>query len=97
MINMKRKPTKVNVLEPGCCSVGESPYPYGLHISLTTDELAKLGIKDMPDVGTVMTLHAKVSVTSSSESKYEGKPTAYDMGLQITDMELAAPGKTIYS
>lgn len=64
-------------------------YPYGLTINLCDDELAKLGITELPPVGTVMQLTALVEVCSISQ--YENQDGAdKSMNLQITDMELAA-------
>jgi hypothetical protein len=63
-------------------------YPYGLSICLCDDELAKLGITELPPVGTVMQLTALVEVCSISQ--YENQDGAdKSMNLQITDMELA--------
>lgn len=63
-------------------------YPYGLTINLCDDELAKLGITELPAVGTVMQLTALVEVCSISQ--YENQDGAdKSMNLQITDMELA--------
>lgn len=63
-------------------------YPYGLSICLDDDILAKLGITELPPVGTVMQLTALVEVCSISQ--YENQDGAdKSMNLQITDMELA--------
>jgi hypothetical protein len=64
-------------------------YPYGLTVSLCDETLAKLGITDLPPVGTVMQLTALVEVCSVSQ--YENQDgTEKSMSLQITDMELAS-------
>jgi hypothetical protein len=64
-------------------------YPYGLTICLCDDELAKLGITEIPKVGSVMQLTALVEVCSVSQ--YENQEGAdSNLSLQITDMELAA-------
>ena len=64
-------------------------YPYGLSICLDDETLAKLGITELPPVGTVMQLTALVEVCSISQ--YENQDGAdKSMNLQITDMELAA-------
>lgn len=63
-------------------------YPYGLSLCVDDDVLAKLGITDLPPVGTVMQLTALVEVCSISQ--YENQDGAdKSMNLQITDMELA--------
>lgn len=64
-------------------------YPYGLSICLDDDALAKLGITDLPAVGSVMQLTALVEVCSVSQYENQtGKDNS--LNLQITDMELAA-------
>lgn len=64
-------------------------YPYGLTICLCDDDLAKLGITELPKVGSVMQLTALVEVCSVSQ--YENQDGADNsLSLQITDMELAA-------
>ncbi|NYT45135.1 hypothetical protein H0A64_09905 [Alcaligenaceae bacterium] len=64
-------------------------YPYGLRINLDDDSLKKLGITELPEVGTTMTLQARVEVVSVSQHESDnGKHR--DMSLQITDMTLEA-------
>lgn len=87
MINMKlnkeeREPEKETAL-------AERPdYPYGLSISLDGHCLEKLGIKEMPELGKAMTLHAKVEVTSISEHQNQNEKSNKSLSLQITDMAL---------
>jgi hypothetical protein len=72
----------------GCDDDDQPAYPYGLTIQLDDETLAKLGITDLPPVGTVMQLTALVEVCSVSQ--YENQDGAENsMSLQITDMELA--------
>lgn len=62
-------------------------YPYGLCLDLDDEALAKLGITDLPAVGTTMQLVAHVRVTRISQyENQEGKDAC--LGLQITDMGL---------
>ena len=62
-------------------------YPYGLELRLDEEALAKLGMSAPPAVGTVMTISAKVIVTSASQYQtLEGEPEASSCW-QITDME----------
>ncbi|TDY26300.1 hypothetical protein B0G81_6810 [Paraburkholderia sp. BL6665CI2N2] len=63
-------------------------YPYGLCISLGSDELAKLGIKDLPSIGAEMSLTATVKVTSVSSSESERGDGYKSVSLQITQMAL---------
>jgi hypothetical protein len=77
--------------EADCCapsSDGGPAYPWGLSIYLDNETLAKLGITQLPDVGSKLTLTALVEVSSNSQRQtQEGKTV--NMDLQITDMELA--------
>lgn len=65
-------------------------YPCGLKLHLSEEDLKKLGIKDLPDVGKKMKLVAMVEICdiSKNESKLYGENRS--MGLQITDMSLGA-------
>lgn len=77
-----------------CCSPSDDKgpkYPYGLTIYLDDETLAKLGITDLPDVGTQMTLTATVEVTSNSQRQTQDGKTV-NMDLQITAMELVGDG-----
>lgn len=67
-------------------------YPYGLCIELDKIALEKLGIKDLPDVGTEATVTAKVMVRSVSASQYEGGNDSASISLQITDMDTDLTG-----
>lgn len=53
----------------------DSPrYPYGLDLDLDTESLAKLGIKDLPKVGTAMKVTAIGVVTAArTNERVEGK------------------------
>lgn len=90
MINMKetRKP---DTLLSECCSTDQPEYPYGLCLSLNSDTLDRLGMTELPEIGTVLTLHARVEVTSVSQyERADGKNR--DVSLQITDMDLNQEG-----
>lgn len=66
-------------------------YPYSLQISLDNDDLTKLGITDLPEMGEVMTLNAKIKVIRiQDEQLFYGRCRC--LGLQITDMELKEIG-----
>lgn len=69
-------------------------YPYGLTIYLDNATLAKLGITDLPDLGTKLTLHAEVEVTSNSQRQTQDGKTV-NMDLQITGMELTGEAKPL--
>jgi hypothetical protein len=72
-------------------------YPYGLSIHLDDDTLAKLGLADLPKVGSNLVAQITVTVTGTSQratqSGKEGETLRTCVDLQITDMDIAAPAK----
>lgn len=72
-------------------------YPYGLSIYLDDDTLKKLGITDLPKVGTQMPATIMVTVTGTSQRATqggEGEKTCTCVDLQITDMDITMPSKS---
>lgn len=64
-------------------------YPYGLKINLDADVVDKMEMGDVPKVGDVFTMLARVEVVDVSKSgKSEGDVDKHSIGLQITDMAL---------
>jgi hypothetical protein len=65
-------------------------YPYGLCLSLEEDELAKLGLDDLPNVGEMIHLCAMAKVTSVSQNEREmtdgSKKSCRRVELQITHL-----------
>lgn len=58
---------------PGVSPDAEQPkYPWGTSMYLNDEALAKLGITEMPDVGTTLVIQAVAKVTGTSEREYEG-------------------------
>lgn len=67
-------------------------YPWGLSVNLDTETLEKLGLADdLPEVGSMMKLEAKVDVVSVSENETAGGGKSCSVSLQITDLGLSAP------
>lgn len=66
----------------------EPAYPYGLRICLGTDELKKLGIKNLPEVGKTMKIMAVVEVSSISMSESQNGGEYKSVDLQITELAL---------
>jgi hypothetical protein len=91
MISMKLTPAEAKsetmLGDPDDSDLPE--YPYGLTVCLDKDSLDKLGITDLPPVGTRMQLTALVEVCSVSQYQNQSG-TDSNLSLQITDMELAA-------
>lgn len=96
MVNMKMDPGTSGGGMASAPVESEKPaYPYGLRISLDKECMEKLGMKDMPEVGTKMMIHCMVVVESCSMSQ-EGNGEEYkSVGLQITDMAMMAPKKNM--
>lgn len=74
--------------EPSAVDAPE--YPYGLRISLDDDALEKLGITQLPAVGSKMQLSATVEVCSTSAYSTQEGEAETSVSLQITAMELGA-------
>jgi hypothetical protein len=62
-------------------------FPWGLSLSLGKDELAKLGIKDLPEVGAEYTILAigKVTRVNQSASAQQTEDTM-SVEIQLTDL-----------
>lgn len=61
-------------------------YPWGTCLHLEQDELKKLGIKKLPEVGAELEIQARVKVTRVTQSAVEGSDEEQSVSLQITDM-----------
>lgn len=64
-------------------------YPYGTRIELQDESLNALGIKELPEVGSIMMIECKVTVVGARQSASENNTTR-TLELQITDMDLGA-------
>ena len=74
----------------GCVSPSgqPSPYPWGLSLSLERNELNKLGVKDLPQVGAEVHFIAVAKVMSVNQSARQGEDEESRVGLQITMMQI---------
>lgn len=71
-------------------------YPWGLRLNLDHDTLTKLGVKDLPKVGSHVHIHAKAHVQSISQNAHKsdgGKPNR-SVELQIHHMAIGKGGAT---
>lgn len=68
-------------------------FPYGACLNLDTDELKKLGIKNLPSVGDEYHITAVGEVTSISE-RDTGNGESKSLSIQITMMELVHEDET---
>jgi hypothetical protein len=67
-------------------------YPYVLCLNLGAEELKKLGIEDLPEVGDEMHLYAVAKVTRVSQSASEQGEDSKGVELQITHMGVMEEG-----
>lgn len=71
-----------------CAPAADQPlFPYGTSMYLNDETLAKLGIDEMPVVGTVIKVQAVGKVTGTSEREYEGG-SHRTLDIQFTEMAL---------
>lgn len=92
MVSMKS--SRADMKEASAPMMDNGPqYPWGLQIHLDDKPLEKLGLKDLPKVGTALMLMARVEVQSvSSSDRKDGDPSR-SVGLQITHMCLESEDK----
>ena len=65
----------------------EESYPYGLRLRLENDELEKLGMKELPEVGKTCTITAEGVVESISSNQSKGSEgSRKSVEIQITKM-----------
>ena len=70
-------------------AVEDAPkYPYGLCIYLNEATLEKLGLSEMPAVGSVIDIVSKAKVTAISEREQQDGDTERTLDLQITDLDM---------
>lgn len=93
LVSLKRTPEdkRKDMGGPAPAEAMAPDYPWGTCLHLDLDELEKLGMKKLPEVGSVLTLTAKVMVTRRTESQASPEYTMGDadesksIDLQITD------------
>src|SRR5262245_52890513 len=91
MINMKMTKSEKNE-QTALSEPGGNDYPYGLALNLDHDSMDKLGLKDLPDVGSKMVIQAIAEVVSVGANATKESESRY-MTLQITDMDLSSTKK----
>lgn len=85
LVHMKTAPAVAK--KESAISYKPSPYPYGLELSFDTDQLKKLGITELPEIGDTYSITATGKVTSASKTASEsGERTS--MRIQITHLKL---------
>lgn len=88
MIDMKMD-AKAKTMLDSPVEADRPEYPYGLRINLDGDSLKKLGMTDMPAVGTEFNLVAVVCVVGASQHESAKGDPYRSMELQIEQMALA--------
>lgn len=73
-------------------SIGQEDYPYGTRVRLGDEELDKLGIDELPQVGDGMHVHGHGHVTSVSEDHHEGGKKRRHVEIQLKHMQVE-PGE----
>lgn len=66
--------------------VGGNDYNWGMCLNLGKEELAKLGIDELPEIGDEFHIYAVAKVTRVSASASEGGEDSKGIELQITHM-----------
>lgn len=74
-------------------SFGQEDYHHGLSVSLGHEELSKLGIHTMPQVGDKFHMHAHAHVTSAHEHSREGGKKERRIELQLRKMAVQNAGE----
>ena len=88
LVSMKRAKKDSGDIKPP--AVSSEPYPYGLRLRLESEDLKKLGMGSLPDVGKTMKVTAEATVQSvSSNQSTDDKQSRKSVELQITSMKLA--------
>ena len=88
LISMKRTPEdkRKDQGEPADITSIAPDYPYGLCIHMDGDELDKLGMTQLPEVGVEMPMDVLVRVTCVRQSAMEGADEERSVDFQIIAM-----------
>ena len=72
------------------------PYPYGLRLNLSQEQLAALGYTELPPAGTTLRLEAVAVVTrsASEDPDADGDIDYLCVEMQITEMGVEQEGET---
>lgn len=90
MVDMRRTPKEkaevIGIMSP-TVQADVPDYPWGLSISLSEEELTKLGLEEKDlGVGDMLHMHALLKVTSVSSNESESNGKCCRVELQITHM-----------
>lgn len=90
MVSMKMSASERKEYSTEAIASDAPSYPYGLCLHLDDDALQKLGLTEMPAVGTELMVMAKAIVKGTSAHAYEGEQAHRSVDVQITDLELGS-------
>jgi hypothetical protein len=92
MTNMKMSPSEAKEYASPSALAEAPQYPYGLRIDLNDESLEKLGIGELPAVGSKKVLYAIAEVVRVSHDESMGGPARKSLTLQITDLSCKSGG-----
>lgn len=93
MVSMAHTASEVKA-ENKPLEAGAGPqYPYGLQISLRHHDLAKLGVGQLPKVGSKVKIHGHGVVTMASHEERQGGPPNRTVHVQLHKMGMEQGGE----
>jgi hypothetical protein len=88
LVNMAKTPEEIEKEKGEGVEWQPDKYPWGLELRLGTEELKKLGITEMPPLGSQVQITAVADIERLSEHKDAENGEDQSMTLQITDIAL---------
>lgn len=89
LVDMAYSKAELKEQRTGRLTAGEqNPYPWGLCLHLDKEQLDKLSLTELPQVGSEMHLLCVAKVTSVNHSARDGQDENASVGLQITMMQV---------
>lgn len=85
LVSMKMSSTEQKKMAEPTMTADKPQFPYGLCLELNEEILTKLGIKNLPKVGSYLMVMARAEVVSVSMNAYEDGEHKH-VRLQITEM-----------
>jgi hypothetical protein len=92
LVDLKRTKEEKKAETKTAPSIGGEDYPYGTRVRLGDEELDKLGMSKLPQVGDGMHVHGHGHVTSVSEDHHEGGKKRRHVEIQLRHMAVK-PGE----
>lgn len=86
LVDLNKSPTEAK--KDTVSNYKPSPYGYGTSISLDHEQLKKLGITELPEVGDEYTITATGKVSSASMNSSELSGSRTSLSIQITHLKL---------